>query len=193
MISCITQYPKSKVLQLAFRYGDPVLVAAETLTQLKHEGKIEQADEEHLMKSYWWLAMLTTRVLLAHSIYIEDKHAIIDPLIANIRNLLRTLDVDIGDKDACECCRDVNDLRYHPLQSNGKFWMCLKNNREDILRNLETVSFDIMNEQRIELCSNHPGVKHVFDIFGRAVHELVGTRDSGWKVKTRKYQCVSDV
>ena len=126
---------ESVLLQHAFRYGDPVFVAAETLEQLKHENKISKADEEVLMGSTWWLAMLTTRALLTHAIYIDDKRELLLPLIANIRNVLRTLDVDICAKDPYETLRGNETLYYQPLVL-GKFWLSLKAKRTSILQDL---------------------------------------------------------
>jgi hypothetical protein len=182
---------ESVLLQHAFRYGDPVFVAAETLEQLKHENKISKADEEVLMGSTWWLAMLTTRALLTHAIYIDDKRELLLPLIANIRNVLRTLDVDICAKDPFEPLRGNETVWYQPLE-HGKFWLSSKAKRT-ILQDLRAVTFADMNDELIALRAQCPGVKRVFDIFGRAVHELVGSRDTGWHKATRSFKDVADV
>ena len=182
----------STLLQHAFRYGDPILVAAETLEQLKHDKKISLGDEEVLMRSKWWLAMLTTRVLLAHSIYMDDKHDIILPLIINIRNLLRTLGIDLSDKNSYKSIRGNDDVGYQPLKG-GKFWLSLKINRTDVFNGLSTITYNEMNEELIELCKKNVGVLLVYAIFGRAVHELVSSRDTGWEKTTMKFTSVAGV
>ena len=185
--------PLSKLLQHAFRYGDPILVAAETLEQLKHENKISERDKDVLMRSKWWLAMSTTRVLLAHSIYMDDKHDIILQLITNIRNLLRTLGIDLADKNAYKSIRSNDNIRYQPLNSTGGFWLSLKNKRADVFEGLSTISYDEMNGELVELCKQNVGVLLVYATFGRAVHELVSSRDTGWEKVTMKFKSVVDV
>lgn len=188
MDSVFDEEPLSKLLQHAFRYGDPILVAVETLEQLKHEKKITVDDEKILMRSKWWLAMLTTRVLLAHSIYVDDKHGIILQLITNIRNLLRTLGIDIADKSSYKSIRSNDNVRYQSLDSTGKFWLTLKTNRADVFKRLSTISYDEMNEELVKLCGQNVGILLVYTTFGRAVHELVSSGDTGWEKLTMKFK-----
>ena len=136
--------------------------------------------------------MLTTRVLLAHSIYMDDKHDIILPLIINIRNLLRTLGIDLSDKNSYKSIRGNDDVGYQPLKG-GKFWLSLKINRTDVFNGLSTITYNEMNEELIELCKKNVGVLLVYAIFGRAVHELVSSRDTGWEKTTMKFTCVAGV
>ena len=193
MSSIFDEESSTKLVQHAFRYGDPILVAVETLDQLKHEKKISMEDVKVLMGSKWWLGVLTTRVLLAHSIYMDDKHGIILSLVSNIRNLLRTLGIDIGDKDTYQSIKDINDVRYQPLDSAGKFWLSLKINRTDVFNGLSTISYDEMNEELGELRKINGGVELMYRIFGRAVHELVSSRDTGWEKKTMEFKSVTDI
>ena len=185
--------PVSKLLQHAFRYGDPILVAVETLKQLKREKKITVCDEKVLMGSKWWLTMLTTRVLLAHSVYMDDKHDIILQLMTNIRNLLRTLGIDLSDKNSYKSIHGNNNVRYQPLDGTGKFWLPFKINRVDVSKGLSTISYDEMNRELVELCKQNVGVLLVYATFGRAVHELVSSRDTGWEKVTMKFKSVVDV
>lgn len=183
--------PVSQLLQLAFRYGDPVLVIVETVEQMKHDKSLSAEEEKALLGSNWWLAVLTTHVLLTHAIYVPDKHAILTPLIANIRNVLRVVGVDICDKDIMA---DFNNetVLYQALQPNGRFWLSLKHTRDPILNNLTSTTFDDMNKQLVTDRSHSSGVLRVFKLFARAVHELVSPRDTTWAKTTRQYQHVAD-
>jgi hypothetical protein len=180
--------PISHMLQLAFRYGDPIMVIVETVEQMKHDKSLSTEEEKALLGSNWWLALLTTRVLLAHAIYVRNKHDILTPLIANIRNVLRVVGVDICDKDTMADFKYNETVLYQKLQPNGKFWLSLKHKRDN---NLTSTTFDDMNEQLITDRSHSSGVLRVFELFARAVHELVSTRDTAWTKTTRQYQHVA--
>ena len=67
------------------------------------------------------------------------------------------------------------------------------NVKRTILQDVRTVTFADMNDELIALRAQCPGVKRVFDIFGRAVHELVSSRDTGWHEATRSFKGVADV
>ena len=176
------------MLQHAFRYGDPIFVTVETVEQLKHDKSLSSDDEQVLLGSKWWLALLTTRVLLAHTIYVADTHNMLDPVIANVRNILRVVGIDISDKETFPHVKDNETVFYCPRQPNGKFWLSLKGKRDTIMNELKATTFDVMNDEITELVESNEAVKLVFNLFARSVHELVSTRDSGWKTKTNKYK-----
>ena len=88
------------LLKHVFRYGDPILVVAETIGELKKTGQLSQAEVDFLFGTKLWLAVLTVRTLFAHSIFMDEKADILFPLIATIRNLLRSIGIDISDKEA---------------------------------------------------------------------------------------------
>ena len=50
---------------------------------------------------------------------------------------------------------------------------------------------DEMNEELSELRKINGGVELMYRIFGRAVHELVSSRDTGWEKKTMKFKRVT--
>ena len=159
----------------------------ETRDQLKYDGGITDDDVKLLEQTPWWLALLTTRVLLAHTININNRHSMLSPLISNIRNLLRVVGIDIADKVQYGqvSCNDI--VVYKPLLPNGKFWLSLKANRDDPLKDLETVSYIEMEAELTDVRQNNPSIQAIFDLFGQAVHELVSTRDSGWVVVTKQF------
>ena len=79
------------------------------------------------------------------------------------------------------------------LSRGGKFWLSLKINRTDVFNGLSTITYNEMNEELIELCKKNVGVLLVYAIFGRAVHELVSSRDTGWEKTTMKFTSVAGV
>ena len=63
----------------------------------------------------------------------------------------------------------------------------------DVFEGLSTISYDEMNGELVELCKQNVGVLLVYATFGRAVHELVSSRDTGWEKVTMKFKSVVDV
>ena len=127
----------------------------------------------------------------------DSENEILEPLIANVRHLLRTVDIDIADKDTFKNMRGKDQVRYQPLNDKGKFWISLKEKRKQILDELTTIEYNDMKSKLDALLkSSDDGieeVKYVFNLFGRATYELVGTRWATWEAATTRYQRFSDM
>ena len=174
----------TELLQVAFKYGDAILVGYETKkwygNKFMQDSLISKAELEEADSEIWWLLWATTRNLLAHSVIMTPEHrALIRPAIGNVRNLLRLFRIDIASKSLLAEFLNENDIYYYQPPPGKKFWIDMSDPSK-VLGQLTKISFETL-EACFTTTNQGRFSKWIRAMAGHCIYNLVATRDNEWK------------